>query len=259
MKVKTYPVEEKYGFIWIWMGEKEPNYDALHNYEPLVSGHENSVGYTYMNMPVNYELIIDNVMDLSHIDYLHGEIITTRGQLSPVTPKIQQGPQSINARWEWCQQPAMMIFANFLPRPEDSAAHYFDITWRPPANVQLTVGAVQDGKSFDEAINQYDLHTVTPETETRTHYFFATRRNHIEEDAEYNEMKIKGMHDAFWDEDEPVVRAVQEEMGTKDFWSLDPVLMSNDIASVKVRRLLQKIMKEEEAMQEDNNELSTSL
>ncbi len=250
MKVKTYPVEERDGFIWIWMGENEPNYDLLHNYFPLSTGHPNGVGHTYMKMPVHYELIIDNVMDLSHIDYLHGEIITTRGQLSPVTPKIQQNNQSINARWEWSQQPAMMIFANFLPAPTESARHYFDINWRPPANIQLSVGAVQGEKNFDEAISQYDLHTVTPETETSTHYFFATRRNHNEEDAEYNELKIQGMHDAFKLEDEPVVQAVQEEMGTTDFWSLNPVMMSNDTASVKVRRLLQKIMKEE-AMEED--------
>lgn len=246
-RVRTFPVVERYGFIWIWMAEEAPDLDLLPDYSPLDIGHPNAVGYTYMHMPANYELIIDNVMDLSHIDHVHGEIITTRGKLSPIVPQIRETPANISARWEWSQQPAMMIFANFLPRPADEARHYFDITWSAPANIQLSVGAVQDDKSFDEAISQYDLHTCTPEDEFSTHYFFATRRNHVVEDAEYNRLKIEGMHAAFENEDGPVIRAVQQEMGTADFFSLDPVLMSNDIAAVKVRKLLQKMIAAETA------------
>lgn len=241
-RVAAFPLLERYGFLWIWMGDGEADPALLPDYAPLEDGHPNGVGYTYMPLQNNYELIIDNVMDLSHIDHVHGEIITTRGRLSPVVPKVTETDHSIEARWEWSQQPAMLIFANFLPRPEDEAAHYFNITWRAPANIQLSVGAVQDGKPFDDAISQYDLHLATPESEFRTHYFFATRRNHIEEDAEYNAQKIKAMHEAFETEDGPIIHAVQEEMGTADFFSLNPVLMSNDIAAVKVRKLLDRMI-----------------
>jgi len=244
--VKAFPVVERFGFIWIWMADAPADLARLPDYSPLEEGHPNAVGYTYMRLPVNYELIIDNVMDLSHIDHVHGEIITTRGQLSPVTAQIQETDKTVRAYWEWTQQPAMMIFAPFLPRPEDEARHYFDITWHAPANIQLSVGAVQDGKSFDEATSQYDLHSCTPEDEFSTHYFFATRRNHNVEDAEYNAAKIKGMHEAFEMEDGPILCAVQEEMGTADFFSLKPVLMSNDVAPVKVRRLLQKMLRAEQ-------------
>mgnify|MGYP000296512932 CR=1 FL=1 len=43
-----------------------------------------------MHVKSNYQVIIDNVMDLSHVDHVHGEIISTRGQLSPLIPKIQE-------------------------------------------------------------------------------------------------------------------------------------------------------------------------
>lgn len=236
--VRTFPLLEKYGFLWIWMGDAAPDPALLPDYGALDDGHPNAVGYTYMHMPVNYELIIDNVMDLSHIDHVHGEIITTRGQLSPIVPKVTDEQRAVNARWEWTQKPAMMIFANFLSKPDDEARHYFDITWAPPANIQLSVGAVQGDKSFDECIGQYDLHTTTPETLYSTHYFFATRRNHVVEDGDYNAMKIKAMHGAFENEDGPIITAVQREMGEASFFDLDPVLMSNDVAPVKVRRKL---------------------
>ncbi len=241
-RVDVFPLIEKFGFIWIWLDSTEPDPALLPDFSPLDEGHPNGVAQTYMHLDVNYELIIDNVMDLSHIDHVHGEIITTRGQLSPVIPKVRETPTTISARWEWSQQPAMMIFAPFLSRSDDEAEHYFDIVWHAPANIQLSVGAVQDAKSFDEAISQYDLHTCTPEDEFKTHYFFATRRNHLDDDAEYNALKIKGMHDAFELEDGPLVQAVQKEMGAADFFELNPVLMSNDVAPVKVRRLLKRMI-----------------
>jgi phenylpropionate dioxygenase-like ring-hydroxylating dioxygenase large terminal subunit len=244
-QVRQFPLIERFGFLWIWMAEEQPDYARLPDFGPLDEGHPNGVGYTYMNMPVNYELIIDNVMDLSHIDHVHGEIITTRGKLSPVVPKVQELDRAIVARWEWKQTPAMMIFANFLPQPLEEADHYFNITWTPPANIQLSVGAVQGKKSFDESISQYDLHTTTPESQFSTHYFFATRRNHNEEDGEYNAIKIKAMHQAFEDEDGPIIRAVQDQMGTAEFFELAPVLMSNDVAPVKVRRLLKRLIDDE--------------
>ena len=244
-KVDTYPLVEKYGFLWIWMDQSEPDLSLLPDYSPLDEGHENGVAWTYMSLPVNYELIIDNVMDLSHIDHVHGEIITTRGKLSPLVPQIREAEKTVSARWEWSQQPAMMIFAPFLPQPEDEARQYFDITWSAPANIQLTVAATQEPEGFANAVDQYDLHTCTPADEFETHYFFATRRNHVVEDADYNAQKIAGMHAAFEDEDGPLVKAVQEEMGEADFFSLGPVMMTNDVAPVKVRKLLDKMIRGE--------------
>jgi phenylpropionate dioxygenase-like ring-hydroxylating dioxygenase large terminal subunit len=246
-RVRAFPVQERHGFIWVWMGDAASDDAILPDYSPLDDGHPNAVGYTYMPMKSNYELIIDNVMDLSHIDHVHGEIITTRGQLSPIVPKILETPRTIAARWEWKQTPAMMIYANFLPEPAKEARHYFDITWSPPGNIQVSGGAVQGLDSFDAAISQYDLHTCTPEDEFNTHYFFATRRNHLVEDGDYNQVKIKAMRTAFETEDGPLIQAVQTEMATPDFFSLNPVLMSNDVAPVKVRRLLRKLIMAEGA------------
>ena len=245
-KVQAFPLVERYGFIWIWMGNAEKaDENLIPDYSELMSGHPNSVGHTYMHVKCNFELLTDNVMDLSHIDHVHGEIITTRGKLSPIIPQVTEAHNSLSARWEWEQQPAMMIFAPLLPDPQAFAQQYFNITWTAPSHIQLTVAAVQNGEFGLDDLNQYDLHTTTPETDNTTHYFFATRRNHIEEDASFNVMKIQNMHRAFEDEDVPLLEAVQTEMETTDFFSLDPVLMSNDIAPVRVRKKLLELINQE--------------
>ncbi|WP_221797111.1 aromatic ring-hydroxylating dioxygenase subunit alpha [Oceanobacter mangrovi] len=251
-RIQSYPLVERYGFLWIWMGDETANPDDIPDYGPLVDGHPNGVGYTYMYRQCNYELINDNVMDLSHIDHLHGEIITTRGQLSPQTPAITDSEENVSARWEWQQTPALLILNQFLPAPDASARHFIEIHWSAPANIQLSVGCTQDDQSpldLKHCVGQYDLHTCTPETATTTHYFFGTRRNHLEDDAEFNQMKIANMHEAFVTEDGPVVDAVQQEMGTNDLFGLKPVLLPSDIAAVKVRRRLAALIEKEQLPQ----------
>lgn len=246
-QVRTFPLEERYGFIWIWMGDEPADHARLPDFGELTSGPETAVGFTYMHCKANYEIIIDNVMDLSHIDHVHGEIITTRGQLSPLIPKVQETARTVSSRWEWKQTPAMLIFANFLADPSAEARHFFDITWSPPANIQLSVGAIQGPGALDlnDTVGQYDLHTATPETANTTHYFFATKRNHLVEDADYNQGKIQAMHAAFENEDGPIFEAVHSAMGTTDFFSLDPVLLSSDVGPVKVRKALKRMIDQE--------------
>ena len=246
-KVRSFPLQERYGFLWIWMGEAAPDLGRLPDFGELDAGPDTGVAYTYMHMKANYELIIDNVMDLSHVDHVHGEIITTRGQLSPQIPKLREGGESVAARWEWQQTPPLLILADFLPEPKMQARHFIEVSWSPPANIQLSVGATQNDGALDlvNCIGQYDLHTCTPESAGTTHYYFATRRNHLVDDAAYNEAKIKAMHIAFETEDGPIIQAIDEEMDTTDFFGLNPVLMTNDVAPVKVRRLLQRLIEQE--------------
>ena len=247
-KVQTFPLVERYGFLWIWMGDRElANPDQIPDFGPLVDGHPNGVGYTYMYRECHFELINDNVMDLTHIDHLHGEIITTRGKLTPQTPTLSETDNTVSARWEWQQTPALLILNQFLPEPMAEARHFIHITWTAPANIQLSVGATQNDGALDlrNCVGQYDLHTSTPESPDSTHYFFATRRNHLEDDGEFNAMKIQAMHDAFVAEDGPVVDAVHKEMGTSDLFSLSPVLLPSDVAPVKVRRRLAAIVAKE--------------
>ncbi|NYT54096.1 aromatic ring-hydroxylating dioxygenase subunit alpha [Eoetvoesia caeni] len=244
-QVKSYPLLEKHGFLWIWMGEQAADPGLLPDYSPLDDGPPTGIGYAYMHMNANYQLIIDNVMDLSHIDHVHGEAITTRGQLSPIVPKIQETERSVFARWEWKQTPPILVLSGFLPKPTEEARHFFDVTWMPPANIQLSVGGAQGDTPFEQGVGAYDLHLATPETDGSTHYFFATRRNHLVDDANFNDMKLNAMRDAFVNEDGPILLGVQEEMEDQDFFEMKPVLLSNDIASVKVRRLLQSLIAKE--------------
>ena len=56
---------------------------------------------------------------------------------------------------------------------------------------------------------------------------------------------IKAMHDAFVNEDFPLIEAAGRAMETTDFLSLNPVLISSDAAPVKVRRIVKALIEQE--------------
>lgn len=71
-KTKTYPLQKKYGWYWIWMGDPEladetpvsPLLDQYYSDEYV-----HVYGYHYVKG--NYELLIDNLLDLTHVDIVH--------------------------------------------------------------------------------------------------------------------------------------------------------------------------------------------
>lgn len=242
-KVQAYPVVERDGFLWLWAGDTTLADPALiPDYGLLSDGHAHSKGYAYLHMRAHYEIVVDNIMDLSHVDHVHGPLLNTAGHLSAQQPQVREDGRTVTVRWDWVQDPPMGFFSPFLKRPGEDARHHVTVAWTAPSTMLLTVGAAQDGDSDDAGLLSWDHHLMTPETETTTHYFFGSRRNWGVEDAELNRMKLEGTVAAFTQEDKPIIEMVQQEMGTTDLWSLKPVLLTSDPAAVRARRVLAKLI-----------------
>src|SRR6516162_4157447 len=75
-RVKIYPVVEKHKAVWVWMGPapadagKIPDFSVLDNVPELHTTKRYSIV-----IKANYQLIIDNLLDLSHTSYLHEGIL----------------------------------------------------------------------------------------------------------------------------------------------------------------------------------------
>lgn len=246
--VQSFPLVERDGFLWIWLGEPSlADPSAILDCSRLSTNPTNSTFYFYMHNPANYELISDNIMDLSHIDHLHGPLINTEGKLSPLIPQVTEEGDDINIRWDWKADPAMQLLAMHLDDPGGRAEQFFSVKWHAPANMHLQVGAVQNSDDYhSDGVVLYDFHIMTPETAMTTHYFFASTRNYKQDDAEYNQLHKSGLHDAFTMEDKPVIGAQQVEMGTHDLFSLNPVLLTSDAGNIRVRRKLKAMVEAEQ-------------
>lgn len=244
--VRTYPVEERDGFVWVWMGEAEAADPSLiPDYSTISQGPDTGIGYAHMHVPANYEVVVDNIMDLSHADFVHGPLLNTNGQLTRSTPRITADKNSLTIRWEWTQSPAQGFFAQFLPDPQGDAEQWVEVRWDPASSMYLFVGAVQGSRNYDEGLVFWANHIMTPETDKTTHYFYAGRRNWMTDSAELNDIFLAATVEAFRTEDTPMVTDVQNEMGTDDLFSLRPVILACDTGAVRVRRKLQAMIREE--------------
>lgn len=246
--VETYPLVEKDGFLWIFPGEAElADPELIPDYSLVFDGPASSVGETCMHIPANYELVVDNIMDLSHADFVHGPLLNTQGQLAAATPVITGDERTAKIRWEWKQSPAQEFFSPFLPDPGGDAEQWVEVGWTAPSAMYLYVGAVQGSRDYDKGLVFWANHIMTPETETTTHYFYRGRRNWLIEDTELNAAFLAATIQAFTTEDTPMVSAVQEEMGSTDLFALRPVIFPCDAGAVRARRKLAALIRSEQS------------
>ena len=75
--VRAYPLADKWRWLWIWMGDPEKADESL---IPDVHWNDSpgwvSPGET-LHMNGHYQLLIDNLLDLSHLTFLHESTIGT--------------------------------------------------------------------------------------------------------------------------------------------------------------------------------------
>ena len=149
--------------------------------------------------------------------------------------------------WEAENEVAPPVFAAHLPDPAAPAHVWTDVVWSAPAMMQLGTGVTPSGRPMSEGVTTSNLHIMTPESESTTHYFFANTRSFVQDDAEFNRMVNTMTLGIFAGEDKPMVEAQQQAMGANEFWSLKPILLAGDAGAVRARRILGRLIEEEQS------------
>lgn len=258
LKVKAFPLVERHQVAWIWMGDPEkadPDTipDCRHLDDPAFKS-------LFIYMPINgsYELVNDNLLDLSHTRFLH---------------KVFQAPTADSYEYDIIQEDRKVIsIYNTLDAEKaamlemmwpDGPSHvdiYNEILWNAPSSFVHTNKNTGHGAAKDAGITGITAHLITPETEITSHYFLGYARNWRQDDLAFEEMLRVGLYTAVHDDDEMMIAQVQRRMGpTGDLMSLRPVILSTDSAAVRARRILAKLIREENAGSDDWKESGKEL
>jgi phenylpropionate dioxygenase-like ring-hydroxylating dioxygenase large terminal subunit len=240
-RVKAYPLVEKHGLVWIWMGQPDLADPAdIPDYSHLVDTKLKTIGDVMLQQS-NYELVVDNLMDLTHVNYLHAPYQKNDDFLAAKHEVLQRGRMLDSLR----SIPSTLAPQSFTPFLDDPAApvdYWLNIRWHAPGACQLEVGVVPVGKPRSEGIVRQGTHIVTPETDATTHYFYASSRNYLLDDPKADLETQNWQQLGFHDQDKPMLEAVQQMMGTTDLDSLQPVLLASDAAAVRVRRMMKELI-----------------
>ena len=250
-RLKTYPITEHQGTLWIWMGDPaQADPSAIVATHFLVQPERCASVTGYLKVDTNYQLFVDNLLDLTHAPYLHSETLSGRPEdtvgKDKMTVEFRQGERDVESNYLVRGMPATPQLAPFWGErpPGDFRAL---MRWHAPSTLVLEVSLTETGANKDDGIVLPVMHFLTPETETTTHYFFATGHNWDIHDTEKTRQLVGHAKRAFEDEDEPMVKDCQDLMGTTDLFSLHPVLLQTDVAAVRARRLLAALIDEEQS------------
>lgn len=235
-RVPTFPVEERDGVVWIWPGDPALANPAAIVDLQLVDRGDRVPVEGHLTMPVDYRLILDNLMDLSHAAYIHA------GTLSPSRAKR-------NSRYEADDDSIRVkTVMNDVPTPSsqrlcfdpDRGDYHSDIEWVFPGILRQRLAMTEVNADPDAGYVTRNAHLITPETEHSTHYFWIHTRNRMIDDMGADERARTILTNAFVNEDEPMIRACQDYMDGVEFFSLQPLYLETDYAGTRCRRILQK-------------------
>jgi vanillate O-demethylase monooxygenase subunit len=187
-------------------------------------------------------------MDLSHIQFLHPGSLGSSAVANAITSVEQEGNTVYSNR-----QTVADILPEFLYRQRripvgTPVDRWIDVRWDAPASMLLVAGSVATGRSRSEGVSNFVAHIFTPETDKTSHYWYSVC-NPLEMGEEGRiraEEFVSGLTRPFQDEDLPMLEAQQQVIGDADFWSLKPVLLAGDAGAVRARRVLDKMIADEQ-------------
>lgn len=239
LNAQAYPLVEKHGWLWIWMGEAEAADESriLDFHWNTEAGWDPVMGYHHYK--AHYQLLVDNLLDLTHETFVHAGTI---GESAVANTPLDVADEGDAVRVERfmvdCGAPPLFrIMRGFKGNIDRSQK----IRFEPPSFVKIDVSAVDTGTNDHEnGLHWWVLNAITPETESSTHYFWSVARNFAVGDAETSEVLHKEVIRTF-DEDREVLETQQTLIESDR--SGRPLFAANcDAGGVAARRMVDRLL-----------------
>jgi len=240
----VFPVVERHGLVWIWMGAAaEADPELVPDLPWLTLPHWTaSTGYTHVTG--DYRLLSDNLLDLSHENYIHQATIANEEEetIADYPVRVSVDGKVIRAHRDM-PNIAPPPFFRILAGNDDRIDRWQTAIWTAPSINMTDVGARPAGKTDETPLVSRVLHLLTPETERSTHYFWAHNRNFRLDDGELTE-KIVAAHHRTFDEDKAMIELQQKELDASGL-SVPAFALRVDDAPLRARRILSSLIRQE--------------
>lgn len=253
-KVRAFPVVERFNWIWVWMGDPDkadPSLipDTHYLQDP---GWRGTPGY--MHYDANYLLITDNLLDFSHLSYVHETTLGGSGKYAAARPKVTKQNRGIRVeRWLIDDAPAPFL-KNIKTWPGNvDRWNIYDVLL--PGILLMDSGSAATGTGAPEgnrvdAAQFFGCQAVTPETHKTSHYFFQQCHGFALDDAEVTENLHNSVLAGFL-EDKDIIVAQQRIL---DLEPEAPMLaMRMDTALFSFRSMMERAISDEAALTTERN------
>jgi vanillate O-demethylase monooxygenase subunit len=250
--IHRYPSVEKEGWIWVWLGDPAV---ADENAIPSCKLNEGGIDYRsgHLNYTAHYELINDNLCDLSHVAYVH-ENTLARDATDWVQRKADYTNIDDGVRVErWIPGSQPLPLPGLPERVDIRASYEFFI----PGAMSLHIAYYPLGTAASSGFGApnaepifalRNVHGITPVDAKTTRYHFGVSLPIYSGPPEALDMAIAMVTQAFG-EDKVTIEDQQQALDR-----FPGVVLRNtvhDTALMRIRRLISNKIKEEQAADAD--------
>ncbi|WP_404478628.1 Rieske 2Fe-2S domain-containing protein [Novosphingobium sp. BL-52-GroH] len=249
LSIRKYPMRTKGPIAWIWMGEPER---AATTPLPSLPWLEDTSWTTISGLlPVagNWLLLAENLMDLTHIPYVHGATFNYSKEYAATPMQVMQEGETIYHE----RHNAPGYHRNvYVPTPigdRMEAAGVNTVSRIRFVSPALTIGSgelnVVRTEMMDQGYYSWQIcNLMTPIDEKNTNYWWAISRNY-EHDNEELTIKMRDLNLIGLAEDKVAAELVQKLVDS-DRTPFEEVHFKTDKAGVLMRRIVQKLVQREE-------------
>lgn len=251
-RIRSFPTLERHGVVWFWPGDVERADPALIPPEfDFLSSPDFVVVRGYLKVKANYVLVSDNLLDLSHVAYLHPQFgvagVKPEDRIRSTEFKFErEGDKVITRRTRIGVPPNDRSRARYKIKANivDTRSH---MHWMPPSMLYFDLGTTEQTEERKDYATPA-AHFLTPETALTTHYLFLQARNVALDDEEVSRDLLHVTQTAFETEDAPMIEMQQAALGdSTDIMAAKPLLLNIDAGPVLARRILEERVAEEAA------------
>lgn len=248
--VHAYPIEERHGIVWIWMGDpKRADPKAIFDIPELSDPKWHIHHGGQLNIKAHYLNVAENLVDPAHVSFVHP---TTLGNAASenIPVHVSTSGDVIRA-WRWIRDaPPVGFFREFGEfEGHVDRWHYYDL--HLPSTAVIDFGSIDTREKCpeeerDRGVRVFALHFVTPVNENKTvDHWMHLRNAAVGEDAASR--KIDTLLETAFAEDVAILEAVHEEEQRPQ--NRKPVRIAIDKGPTVYRKRIRELI-EAEAVEE---------
>lgn len=199
----------------------------------------------YMHYQSDYLLICDNLLDFSHLSYVHEKTLGGSPNIAEVEPSVERIDRGIQVKRDvgnTVPAPYHQRLGKFSGKVNRSFRYEFML----PAILLLHAKVKPVDTADDDMAGalQFDsCQALTPETEGTTHYFFMQAHKFRQDDATITEAIYQSLCTAF-EEDKRIIEAQQVMLKLPPTSPMQMIIADKGLAMF--RRMLTQLHEEEQ-------------
>lgn len=242
-RVRAYTLREQDQILWLWHGSSPDSQPP--GPPPAYEFHRRpdfKFGGSVVHYDAPWQLVHDNLLDLSHLGYVHTKTIGGNPQLHMNAPmKVTQDGELVKVVRHMPASVAPPTYSAAWPF-KDRIDRWQEIEFHV-THLRIWTGAMDAGQgNLDDphrgGFHMRGLHGVTPETATSTHYFWTIATNPHPDRADVTQLVVDQTEATFL-EDKDIIEAQwrnQQRFGFRPQMDIHV-----DVGPNRARRIIERL------------------